>query len=873
MIALSAKAKAEHEPLELWFDSPAETWEKALPLGNGRTGAMVFGGVEKEQYSLNDHHLWSGGPVAGNVGSPELLEQVRQAVSEGNYREADQLWRGMHGPYSARYLPLGDLFLEFTSNGNPVGNYKRSLDLHNALSSVSYERDGVVYKRESFISHPDQLMVVRLSASEAGKISFKAALSSQLNSAVEVKSDDYIILKGKAPAYVAHRSDDPRGQVVYEPEGDGMTFETHLRIFPQGGEPLSGKHSIGVNGADEVLLVVATATSFNGFDKSPVLEGKDPASEATAIFEAVPNYDWDALYARHVADYSKLFSRVVLNLGAESDQPTSTRLLEYQEGSGDHDLIALYFQYGRYLMIASSRNGTPPANLQGIWNHRVQPPWGSNYTMNINTQMNFWPAEITNLPELHHTLFDFMEKLAVNGATTAKVNYGIESGWVAHHNSDVWAKTSPPGGGDWDDRGSPRWSAWPMGGAWLTHHLWEHYLHTGDRAFLAKKAWPLMQGSADFLMNWLVEDANGYLVTNPSTSPENSFHYEGQEMAISMASTMDMSIIRESFSNLLRASEALGVDDEWTASVRVAKSRLYPFHVGRLGQLQEWYRDWDRPDDTHRHISHLYSLYPGSQISMELTPELASASAQTLTHRGDVSTGWSMAWKINWWARLKDGNRALTILKEGLKPVSLGGSTYGNLFSEAHGALQLDGNFGTPAGIAELLLQSYAGYIHLLPALPDEWGAGSVKGLVARGGFVVDMEWKEGALLDVSIHSKLGGNCRILSKHPLTSADTRLVPAKGHNPNLLLQQPDRVAWVNNAEKALVSIPRANTTLYDFMTEPGKTYRLRVDFKDYATQLSGAREVETVSTVAGADPALHDAAEAAEAGVTSRIKTD
>ena len=822
LIALSANA----EPLELWFDNPADAWETALPLGNGRTGAMVFGGLEREHYSLNDHHLWSGGPVPGNEGSPEILEQVRQAVFEGSYNEADQLWKGMHGPYSARYLPLGDLFLEFPSNENPVGNYKRSLDLRNALSSVSYEQAGVDYKRESFISHPDQLMVVRLSASEAGKISFKAKLTSQLNSTVEVKATNHLILKGKAPAYVAHRSGDPREQVVYEPEGEGMSFEIHLRIFPQGGECLSEEHSIGVTNADEVLLVLATATSFNGFDKSPAFEGKNPARVTEGIFNAVPEYDWDILYDRHLTDYTELFGRVELDLGSVPDLTTSARLLKYHEGNDDHDLIALYFQYGRYLMIASSRTGTPPANLQGIWNHRVQPPWGSNYTMNINTQMNFWPAEITNLPELHHTLFDFMEDLAVNGAKTANVNYGIETGWVAHHNSDVWAKTSPPGGGDWDDRASPRWSAWPMGGAWLTQHLWEHYLHTGDEKFLATQAWPLMKGSVEFLIAWMVEDTNGTLVTNPSTSPENVFRHDDVEMAISMASTMDMSIIRESFSNFLRASEVLGVEDELIDTVRTAMPRLYPFHIGRLGQLQEWYRDWDRPDDTHRHISHLFSLYPGNQISVELTPELASASIQTLIHRGDVSTGWSMAWKVNWWARLKDGNRALKILKEGLKHRSLGGTTYGNLFSGAHGVLQLDGNFGAPAGIAEILLQSYAGYIHLLPALPDAWDSGSVSGLVARGGFDVGMTWDEGKLQTLSIRSKLGGNCRILSKHLLTSADARLVPAKGRNPNPLLQQPDTVPWINNAEEATEELPGVSGTLYDFTTEAGKTYHFR-----------------------------------------------
>jgi alpha-L-fucosidase 2 len=820
-------AQVEKQSLELWFDRPAGIWEEALPLGNGRSGAMVFGGIEKEHYSLNDHHLWSGGPVPGNEGSPEILEQVRQAVFESDYGKADQLWRGMHGPYSARYLPIGDLFLEFSSDQGNGDNYKRSLDLRNAISTVTYENNGVVYKRESFISHPDQVMVVRLSASEAGKISFNANLTSKLNHTLHVAAADHMILKGKAPAYVADRNYEPQ-QVVYEPEGEGMTFEVHLRMYAKGGEVRSGENATGVVNADEVLLVLATATSFNGFDKSPAFEGKDPARVAEEIYSSIPKFDWDYLYNRHLADYTELFNRVKFELGPGLDLPTSKRLIKYHEGNNDHDLIALYFQFGRYLMIASSRIGTPPANLQGIWNRHVQPQWGSNYTININTQMNFWPAEITNLSELHHSLFDFMEGLAVNGAETAKVNYGINSGWLAHHNSDVWAKTSPPGGSDWDTRSSPRWSAWPMGGAWFTQHLWEHYLHTGDKDFLANKAWPLMRGSAEFLMNWMVEDTKGHLVTNPSTSPENAFRYQDQMIAISMASTMDMSLIRESFSNLLRSADLLGIEDEFIRSVRAAVPRLYPFHIGRLGQLQEWYCDWDRPDDKHRHISHLYSLYPGSQISPEYTPDLARASVQTLTHRGDISTGWSMAWKLNWWARLKDGNRGLEILKGGLKPKTEGSreATFGNLLSTAHGHFQIDGTFGGPAGIAELLLQSHAGYIHLLPALPNEWSSGSIKGLVARGGFVIDMAWENGELQEFSIHSRLGGNCRILVNHELTSADAELLPAMGFNTNPLQQQPDLVPWINNSEETLVEINCVTGALNDFPTIAGKTYHFK-----------------------------------------------
>ena len=827
----SCQHKYINQPLEFWYNQPATIWEEALPLGNGITGAMVYGGVLTEHYALNDHTLWSGGPVPGNrENGPEVLALVRQAIFDGDYEHAGRLWRGMHGPYSARYLPMGDLLLDFPFNDTVTDNYRRSLDLRNALSVVSFEKDGVAYKRESFISYPDQIMVIRLSSSEREKISFNASLTSQLNYDIQMVTPEYLVLTGKAPSYVAHRNDEP-DQIIYEPEGEGTTFEIHLKILASGGEINPGTNTIGVNKADEVTLLLAGATSFNGFDKSPAFGGRDPSQIAKDILASASEYDYDGLYARHLSDYSELFSRVELDLGRhQMELPTDERLLQYNEGSGDEALVALYFQYGRYLMIASSRPGTPPANLQGIWNRHIQPPWGSNYTTNINAQMNFWPAENTNLAECHNSLFYFMEGLAINGAETARTNYGIESGWLAHHNSDIWAKTSPTGGGDWDPRGAPRWTCWPMGGAWFCLHLWEHYLHNGDKTFLAEKAWPLMQSSAEFLLNWLVEDENGYLVTNPSSSPENTFSFNGRQLEISMASTMDMSIIRESFSHLLKAAEVLEIENDFTRLTREAIPRLYPFHIGRLGQLQEWFMDWDDPNDSHRHISHLYSLFPGNQITTEYTPELAKASKQTLIHRGDVSTGWSMAWKVNWWARLKEGNRAIKILKDGLRYIGQktevmgGGGTYANLFC-AHPPFQIDGNFGGTAGIAEMLMQSHEGYIHLLPALPDEWPSGEVKGLVARGGFVVDMKWENGRLKNVVIHSRLGGNCRIMADGRLTSNETTLRPATEENTNPLLSKPDMVPYVDNSEDQLVNLQITAGYIFDFQTVAGNTYNL------------------------------------------------
>ena len=829
-LSASCQRDEKHQPLKLWYNEPAVSWQEALPLGNGLTGAMVFGGISSEQFMLNDNTLWSGGPVPGTRDNgPEVLAKVRQAVFDGNYAEADRLWRGFHGPYSARYLPMGDLFLDFPFSDEVPDNYRRSLDLRNALSEVSFRVDGVNYKRESFVSHPDQVLVLKLTASEKGKISFNAGLTSKLKYNVRVISPEYMILEDKAPSYVAHRDHEPQ-QVVYEPDGEGMTFEIHLKIMANGGQLNPQNNSIGVTDADEVVLLVSAATSFNGFDRSPAFDGVDPSPIAQEKLTAAAKYNYDELLKRHLADYSQFFNKVELNLGPQQmDIPTDERLLRANAGYQDNGLATLYFQYGRYLMISSARVGTPPSNLQGIWNPFVQPPWGSNYTININTQMNYWPAEVTNLAELHHSLFDFMEDLSVSGANTAKTNYGIPSGWLAHHNTDIWAKTTPTGGEDWDYRGTPRWSAWPMGGAWFSMHLWEHFLHNGDTEFLAEKAWPLMKGSAEFLLNWMVEDENGYLVTNPSTSPENSFNLDGQQIAISMATTMDMSLIRESFSSILQAAGFLGINDAFTKKIEKAIPRLYPLHIGRLAQLQEWYRDWDDPNDTHRHISHLYSLHPGNQITPGHTPELAKAAIQTLIHRGDFSTGWSMAWKMNWWARLKDGNKAYEMFKSGLtyvgrkKEDSGRDGTGANLFTNAHGEVQLDGNFGGAAGIAELLVQSHEGYIQLLPALPDELSSGEVKGLVARGGFGIDMKWDNGSIESLVIHSRLGGNCRIKVNGSLTSRDARLKPAEGENPNPLLAKPDPVPFVNNATEPLLELNPDPGNIFDFQTEAGKTY--------------------------------------------------
>ncbi len=821
--------------LKLWYAKPATVWEEALPLGNSKTGAMVFGRVGTERIQLNDNTLWSGYPDPGNnPNAPSILPQVREQIFSGNYDSASRLWKKMQGPYSARYLPLGDLLIKQNLTDTIPVEYYRDLDLNTAIATVRYKIQGITYRREMFISHPNRVMIIRISSDKKGAVNLSTMLTSKLRYETITRRFDYMVLKGKAPKFVANRDSEPK-QVEYDenPSGEGMNFEIHLQIKTEGGSVKSNGDQLTVSGANSITIYLSEATSFNGFLKSPGLDGKNPAIEASTNLHNAFGRTYAQLRDAHIADYSSLFNRVQFSLGSDAailKQTTDQRLRNFNK-QRDDQLVVLYYQFGRYLMIAGSRPGSRPTNLQGIWNDHVQPPWGSNYTTNINTEMNYWLAENTNLSECHQPLFSFIKELSVNGAVTAKTNYNIKEGWTAHHNSDLWAKTSPPGGWEWDPRSQTRWSCWPMAGGWFSTHLWEHYLFTGDQKFLREDAYPLMKGSAVFLLHWLVEDpASGFLVTNPSTSPENTMKINGKEFQVSMASTMDMSIIRELFTAVIKSSEILKIDSEFREKLTKAKNKLYPYHIGQFGQLQEWFKDWDDPNDKHRHLSHLFGLYPGSQITNQSTPELAAAAKQSLIHRGDVSTGWSMGWKINWWARLLDGEHAYKILEAAftyINPTEVretmgGGGTYPNLF-DAHPPFQIDGNFGGTAGITEMLLQSHNGEIALLPALPSIWKNGNINGIKARGNFTIDIQWSDGKLKKAKIHSVLGGNCRIRTNQPVKIVEVRSTSASGENPNPLNTVYGHPPYKKVEQAKLVEINNEKGIVIDFMTQKGKTY--------------------------------------------------
>lgn len=803
VISVSVQAQ---QNLKLIYNKPAENWNEALPIGNGKLGAMVFGGASQEHLQLNEETIWAGEP-GNNVpkNTFDSIQKIRKLLNEGQFEQAQKLSNTTYpraAPkdlnYGMPYQTMGDLFLDFNGHEN-FKNYNRTLDIEKAVSSVSYEVNGVTFRREIFSSFADNVIMIKLSSGKKGSLNFSIHASTPHLKKSIFTEKNQLVINGTSSSV-----DNKIGKI---------NFKTVALPVLKGGKLTSTKEQLEISGADEVIIYVSIATNFKKYND---ISG-NPDVRVSEYIQSALHKKYDTELKAHIEKYQKYFKRVELDLGTteQAKKTTDIRIKEFGS-SKDPDLVALYFQFGRYLLLSSSQQGTQPANLQGIWNDQLHPAWDSKYTVNINTEMNYWPAENTNLSEMHEPLFDMIQDLSVTGQESAKEMYHAR-GWNMHHNTDLWRITGIVDGGFY--------GMWPMGGAWLTQHIWNHYLYTGDQQFL-KKHYVALKGCALFYLDVLQQDpSKKYLVVSPSMSPENTYM---KSVGITAGTTMDNQLVFDVFNNFIHASEILNEDKGLSDEVKLALNKLPPMQIGQHTQLQEWLTDMDRTDDKHRHISHLYGLFPSGQISPFRNPDLTEAAKNSMTYRGDKSTGWSMGWKVNWWARLLDGNRAFKLISDQLTPAPMeskgqSGGTYPNLL-DAHPPFQIDGNFGCTSGIAELLLQSYDGYIYILPALPDALPNGSVKGLKSRGGFEIDIEWKNSKLKKMVVKSVLGGNARIrVAKDIQFKSKTGLTSTKGENPNLYYQvNTIKMPLVSDeAELKGYSIPE--TQVFDFDTEKGQMY--------------------------------------------------